>query len=556
MPLDLAAIDVRELHGEPRAIYLELCRRRGGELGKTAEALIAADRRWQEHPLARFRAWAPHCHACPAVEMAPCGVDFRCPRCGVVEQRTSQRAALHTLRPSVDTLVVRGGNRSGKTRLGAAICVAMALGRNDPSVKEWARINRADLSRIQEGPGRVWAVSLTWDTAMEFMRPAIEGYLPPGCVGKNWTQKGQATMTLPGGGVIVNKVVEQGRDAFQGAKIHGLWWDEEPRDDGVVKEGRLRLADHHGLEVFTLTPLSGWTPLMRSLVGWEDRGEAPPADEAHPPPLDGEDNPHVPASYLRKLIGTGFDAASRKKGAITEAEGRVHPGFRREIHVVRSFPIPTDWRRFTAIDFGVRDPFVHLWGALAPDDVLHVYRERYQPERTTLDHAQAIHEAELCPSCWPGGETPAVVGSPDWWTWLIAGAQGQAMGPDGVTICQDCKGTGRREYVEMRWADPEDTNSIATLHRQYDIRCMPAVKARRAGYDAVERRLALDAERRPHIVIHDCCPNAIREMTGLQWAPQTSADEMKVKGDDHAWDTIRYLCLGLERAGVTRSLPS
>ena len=432
----------------------------------------------------------------------------------------------------------------------------MALGRNDPAVKEWARINRADLSRIQEGPGRVWAVSLTWDTAMEFMRPAIEGYLPPGCVGKNWTQKGQATMTLPNGGVIVNKVVEQGRDAFQGAKIHGLWWDEEPRDDGVVKEGRLRLADHHGLEVFTLTPLSGWTPLMRSLVGWEDKGEAPPADEAHPPPLDGEDNPHVPASYLRKLIGTGFDAASRKKGAITEAEGRVHPGFRREIHVVRSFPIPTDWRRFTAIDFGVRDPFVHTWGALAPDDVLHIYRERYQPERTTLDHAQAIHEAELCPSCWPGGETPAVVGSPDWWTWLIAGAQGQAMGPDGVTICQDCKGTGRREYVEMRWADPEDTNSIATLHRQYDIRCMPAVKARRAGYDAVERRLALDAERRPHIVIHDCCPNAIREMTGLQWAPQTSADEMKVKGDDHAWDTIRYLCLGLERAGVTRSLPS
>lgn len=556
MPLDLAAIDVRELHGEPRAIYLELCRRRGGELGKTAEALIAADRRWQEHPLARFRAWAPHCRACPGVEMEPLGADHRCPRCRVVEQRTSQRAVLHSIAPDIDTIMVIGSNRSGKSEIGGGLAVAVAAGSADPMVKEWARINRADLSRIQPAPGIVWAVSPTWDTAMDILRPKIEKYLPPGCSFKGWTQKGQGYVTLPRGGVIVSKVVEQGRKTFQGTAIDGLWWDEEPCDDEVVKEAGMRLTDRNGLEWYTMTPLLGWTPLMKEKLGYKQSGEKPPPRQANPPNIYGEDNPFVPREVLIRRAGTGFDRASRLYGEITEAQGRVHPSFRRDVHVIPSFPIPIDWRRFTAIDFGVRDPFVHLWGALAPDDVLHIYRERYQPERTTLDHAQAIHEAELCPTCWPGGETPAVVGSPDWWTWMIAGAQGQAKGPDGVTICQDCKGTGRREYIEMRWADPEDTNSIATLHRQYDIRCMPAVKARRAGYDAVERRLALDAERRPHIVIHDCCPNAIREMTGLQWAPQTSADEMKVKGDDHAWDTVRYFCLGLERAGVTRSLPS
>ena len=554
MRLDLASVNVGDLHGETRAIYLELCRRQGGEIGRIAEDLIAADLRWQQHPLATFRAWAPHCRECLGVEMATAGVDHRCPRCGVMERRTSQRAVLHSIAPNIDTLMVIGSNRSGKSELGGALSVAVAAGSADPMVREWARINRADLSRIQPGPGIVWAVSPTWDTAMDILRPKIEKYLPPGCVLKGWTQKGQGYVTLPRGGVIVSKVVEQGRKTFQGTAIDGLWWDEEPCDDEVVKEAGMRLTDRNGLEWYTMTPLLGWTPLMKEKLGYKQSGEKPPPRQANPPNIYGEDNPFVPREVLLRRAGTGFDRASRLYGEITEAEGRVHPSFRRDVHVIPSFPIPADWQRFGSIDFGVRDPFVHLWAAMAPDDVLHVYRERYQTERTTLDHAQAIHEAELCPSCWPGGESPVVVGSPEWWAWVIAGGQRQTRGRDGAT-CGDCQGTGRREQVEMRWADPEDTNSIATLHRQYDIRCMSAVKARRAGYDAVERRLALDAERRPHIVFHDSCPNAIREMTGLQWAPQTSADEMKVKGDDHAWDTVRYLCLGLERAGVTRAVP-
>jgi hypothetical protein len=111
---------------------------------------------------------------------------------------------------------------------------------------------------------------------------------------------------------------------------------------------------------------------------------------------------------------------------------------------------------------------------------------------------------------------------------------------------------GRAEEIVARWADPEDTNSIQTLHREYDIRCYEAKKARRAGYDAVERRLSLDAEGRPHVLVHDCCPNLIRELQSLQWGAQTTTDEMRTKGDDHAWDSLRYLCLGLEQSGVTR----
>lgn len=89
-----------------------------------------------------------------------------------------------------------------------------------------------------------------------------------------------------------------------------------------------------------------------------------------------------------------------------------------------------------------------------------------------------------------------------------------------------------------------------------------AIKDRRAGYEALCGRLAL-VHGAAGIVIHDCCVNTIREMEGLLWVERApgvvSAKEekgMEVKGDDHAWDCLRYLALGLERLGYTRAAGS
>ena len=101
----------------------------------------------------------------------------------------------------------------------------------------------------------------------------------------------------------------------------------------------------------------------------------------------------------------------------------------------------------------------------------------------------------------------------------------------------------------MRWADPEDASTNLTIIRDYDLQVWPAQKAITFGVNAVAARLAPDVEGRPHLVIHDCCVNLLREIAGYVWA----ADGRPLKRDDHAMDALRYGVVGI--SGVYGLLP-
>lgn len=542
--------------------------------------MLTLEAQLSDHPLARARLWEPECRAClrpqkgapwrgVTLEHIGPGRLHRCPVCGVTEDRTSQRLAVQSLLSTgVFDGFLMGGNRSGKTKAGVQLDVAFAYGRNHYAVQAWAKFNRLDIARIQPGPGRVWACSLTWSDALEYLRPAVDAVAPGPLVAKRsrWSQNQQAEIRLPNGGVIVNKCVEQGRGGFQGSAIHLLHFDEEPLDAEVIEEGGMRCVDFAAPTLQTMTSLSGWTEHLTKKLGYRLTGERPPPGlvdvEIH-----GEDNPFVNPEILRQRA-VGVRSASRLQGAIVDPTGRVHPDFERSVHVVPAFTPPAEWPRFTGIDFGFRDPFVCLWAAQAPDDVLHIYREHYERERTTAHHAQAIHDAELCPACWPRVNGARVIpGTVEWWAWITESARTtmeaiQARTDPRLvakrertrhTRCCACDGTGRAEPEPMvRWADPADAEAIASLGAQYGLHCYSAIKSRSDSYDALCRRLARDAGGRPHLVVHDSCPNTIREMETLRWGKVTVHEEVVVKGDDHAWDVLRYLSLGMERHGYTR----
>ncbi|MBR2460907.1 MAG: phage terminase large subunit [Clostridia bacterium] len=55
-------------------------------------------------------------------------------------------------------------------------------------------------------------------------------------------------------------------------------------------------------------------------------------------------------------------------------EGAYFPEFRRDLHVCQPFPIPGDWRRFRAFDYGL-DCFACLWIAVDSSGNAYVYRE-------------------------------------------------------------------------------------------------------------------------------------------------------------------------------------
>ena len=152
-----------------------------------AEAEVYVAER-ESRPLAYARLWAPECRACPhpdprapappkgrrglpMVAIPGSGMGHRCPGCGVVEQRTSQIAlAQAILDGDYEQVFALGGNRTGKTELGAQLTVAIAQGSDHPDTIAWARLNGLSLGRLQKGPGLVWAVSQTFSMSRQIQR--------------------------------------------------------------------------------------------------------------------------------------------------------------------------------------------------------------------------------------------------------------------------------------------------------------------------------------------------------------------------------------------------
>jgi phage terminase large subunit-like protein len=61
---------------------------------------------------------------------------------------------------------------------------------------------------------------------------------------------------------LIFKAYEQGRSAWQGETLHGVWFDEEPPMD-VYMEGLTRTNATGGIVMVTFTPLKGMSDVVR-----------------------------------------------------------------------------------------------------------------------------------------------------------------------------------------------------------------------------------------------------------------------------------------------------
>ena len=465
----------------PEQIARALSRMTPAELAEVAalEAQIAAD--VAAHPLAYSTLWH---RALP---------------------RTSQRrAAQIALTPGIRRAFMLGGNRAGKSALGANITVAYALGRDHPDVKAWAKRNHLDVSAIQRGPGRVASGALSLSDARRYVRPAITALLPAGTKLRQWDAEAEGEARLPNGGVIVSKSTDQGRRSWQGDRFHAVLMDEESPLD-VVREAEMRTVDYAGRVIHTMTPLHGWTALLdadvrtvtaSTRVAW----------------IHGDDNPHVPADVLRELLASmgSHERAARARGEIVAMEGRVYDAFRRDVHVIPAFKPPAHWLRYVGWDFGTTNPTAILWVAHDPtDDVIHVYREHYQRGWSVERHgAYFLQIAQDDPAEWIVSDTD----------------RGVRLTLSGLGI-----------------------QTVATKKSDVGLD-----RVMRLGISAIAARLDGDANGKPHLVIHDSCPETIREIESYTWdKPRNGTiSESPRKLNDHAMDALRYVVQMGVRRGI------
>jgi len=227
-------------------------------------------------------------------------------------------------------------------------------------------------------------------------------------------------------------------------------------------------------------------------------------------------------AYIAKLDRlTGVRYLRLRKGLWAAAEGMVYEDWDPAIHLLDPFTIPSDWRRFRAIDFGYTNPFVCQWWAADSDDRMYLYRELYMTRRTVRAHAETINaysgderiEATVCDWDAEDRATLAECGIP-----TIAAKKEVSVGVQAVQERLRPAGDGKARLFILRGA-------------------------------LVERDPMIADEKRP------TCTE--EEITGYVWPPGVDGKpekEAPVKNDDHGMDALRYAVRYLERAGTGESI--
>ena len=221
--------------------------------------------------------------------------------------------------------------------------------------------------------------------------------------------------------------------------------------------------------------------------------------------FDNRDN--LPKEYLEGLAALPEIMKKRMLDGIwCDNAGAVYQEFSEEKHVVAPFPIPDDWRRLRAIDFGYTNPFVCLWGAVDPDGRLYIYREWYKNATRTAEHARMIRE--------------------------LSGTE--------------------RYFITVADHDAAERAELESL----GIHTTAAEKNVISGIQRVKCRLAEAGDGRPRLYFFDNLKNILSEMYDYRWAPEGSANakEEPLKLNDHAMDALRYMIAALDGKQAQKQL--
>jgi hypothetical protein len=243
-----------------------------------------------------------------------------------------------------------------------------------------------------------------------------------------------------------------------------------------------------------------------------------------------DDNPHLDAGYAARL--EALPPAKRRAwryGDWDALEGQRFGQFRRDVHVVDpgQVVIPlAGVSKGLGIDYGGAAPFCALWGALLGDSLV-VYREVYRAGLTPRQQAERILAAEAPGERAPGRPLPAWL-DPSTWT----------RSPDAPTV--ETVGT------------VPPPGSIARTYHDAGVAVRKANNHRVAGAAAIDDLLTIREDGWPRLFILSTCVNLIRTLPELQRS-ERDPDDVDTDGEDHAYDGLRYLAMGMGRRGVVKT---
>lgn len=229
-----------------------------------------------------------------------------------------------------------------------------------------------------------------------------------------------------------------------------------------------------------------------------------------PAKVDDHPNEKFKTDYKRKLMTISDPQLRRalKDGDWDVFAGQVFSEFRRDVHVIDPFTIPTHWQRWRALDHGNHNAVG--WFARDPaTERVYMYREYRLDEYAKVStKAQTIKQLEAGEAISYGLADPSI--------W--ASGQGDHA-------------TGR---------------SIAQLYEDDGVSWIPANNDRKAGLDNVHEHLGIKKDGKPGIQFFTTCVSMIRTLPSLPY-DKYKVDDVDTKADDHDYDMLRYALMAFAK---------
>ena len=230
------------------------------------------------------------------------------------------------------------------------------------------------------------------------------------------------------------------------------------------------------------------------------------------------DNKYIDPDYVTQL--KSLPDQKRKawlEGSWDVFEGQVFSEWNKSAHVIQPFKVPSDWKKYIAIDWGVNAPFSVGWYAQDYGGRSYLYRELYM---TGQDFERKFKTA-LTPKrlattivniCKKNNEDyEYCVCDPSMWNKLII--TGESNKPEG--------------------------ESIAEIMIRQGLKLMRGDNDRLNGLNRYREALALAPDGKPYYRVFSSCFDTIRTIPALVY-DTVRIEDVDTDGEDHCYDRDRY----------------
>lgn len=413
-----------------------------------------------------------------------------------------------------------GGNRSGKSEIGAAAVTKFAIGEHPV----WSLVHKPPVyvricaPKYQEGCKGIILKKLKQMIPWEELR------------GKKWKtawSEAEKTLYFRNHSTFKFKSFEQDINTFGGDDLH-LVWDDEHCAEKYFIENFARLSDYYGWYIKTMTPEAGQT--------WElDYLEDPPkgitVDQFK---FSIRRNPYITKKAADEFAASIKDPALRATkvdGDFMALTGKVIPQFNEELTVVPDRKLHPDAYRVFCIDCHHKTPSAALWAAWEPDEQfgqkLVIYRNvkkkltipEWDTEIKTLSSNERIR-------AWWLDETESDTGVPNIYEKESILREFEDL-PDHIPFVRVDKSPGSYKAGIMR------------LWNMFAV-------------DPILRRCQIEifesCNYQPEVINGKTCGSLVWELKRLVYKKNTAADEEQLrelvrKINDHYFDDLRYIVM-------------